>query len=88
MPINESHNNTKHTLGRHNCLHCHITSSDLKIPLSERGRAKARGLQTFSEDYMKFSTEGGGNLKNAKHFNNVIQPYFFDIPLENVRFDN
>ena len=77
--------NTLHIPGRHNCLHCEIKSSDLKIPLAERGLSKSRDLSTLSEDYESFSSEGGGDLKNAKFFNNVIQPYFFDIPLENVQ---
>ncbi len=29
-------------------------------------------------------SKAGGNLKQAKHFNNVIGDYIFDIPLENV----
>ena len=72
-------------IGRHNCLHCIIKSSDLKIPLSERGRSPSRDLQNLAADYNSFSTGGGGHLRNAKHYNNVIQPHFFDIPLENVR---
>ncbi len=31
-------------------------------------------------------TEGKGNLKVAKHFNNAIGEILFDIPLANVRF--
>ena len=75
-----------YTVGRHNCLWCHIASSDLKIPLTERGHSMTRTLQTLCDDYSRFISQGGGYIKMAKKYNNVIGPYFFDIPLENVSY--
>ena len=72
-------------IGRHNCLWCHITSANLKVPLEKRGCCPPRTLETLQSDYEHFMTAGGGNIKVAKAYNNVIEPYFFDIPLENVR---
>ena len=71
------------TAGRHCCLWCHIKSSDLKIPLSDRGRSPDRTLQNLKSDNHKFLLTGG-NIKNAKHFNNVIDKAMFDIPLTQV----
>lgn len=73
-------------LGRHNCLWCHITSSDLKIPLAERkgtARATPRTLETLRADHQSFLL-AGGLLDDAKNHHNVIDQHFFDIPLENV----
>ena len=75
------------TSGRHCCLWCHITSASLKIPLSVRGRSLNRTLQTLRSDHDKF-LQAGGNIKNAKHFNNVIDKAMFDIPLMQVRHKN
>ena len=73
------------TAGRHCCLWCHIKSSDLKIPLSDRGRSPDRTLQNLKSDNHKF-LQAGGNIKNAKHFNNVIDKAMFDIPLTQVSY--
>ena len=71
------------TAGRHCCLWCHIKSSDLKIPLSDRGRSLDRTLQNLKSGNDKF-LQAGGNIKNSKHFNNVIDKAMFDIPLTQV----
>ena len=42
------------TAGRHCCLWCHIKSSDLKIPLSDRGRSPDRTFQNLKSDNHKF----------------------------------
>ena len=70
--------------GRHNCLWCLIPSSSLKVPLEVRGRFKERSLDSLKSDHSKFLSDGGGDIRKAKFFNNVIEEYFFDIPLENV----
>ena len=75
------------TSGRHCCLWCHIASSSLKIPLSVRGRSLDRTLQTLRSDHDKF-LQAGGNIKNAKHFNNEIDKAMFDIPLMQVTHKN
>lgn len=69
--------------GRHCCLWCLITQSDLKIPLEKRGRFPERSVQSLREDNHRF-TESGGNLKHAKLFNNCIGEPLFNISLEKV----
>ncbi len=77
---------TKHSFkGRHNCLWCHITSADLSIPLAKRGPSAPRSLQTLKDDHSRFTSQGHGDLKVAKLYNNVIGKTIFDIPLDNVR---
>lgn len=68
-------------IGRHNCLWCLITSSQLAEPLATRGPIANRTLETLREDHSRFMSRGHGNLKQAK---NVIGDILFDIPLENV----
>ena len=70
--------------GRHNCLWCSIPSSSLKVPLAVRGRFAGRSLDSLKSDHSRFLAEGGGDIRKAKLFNNVIEDYFFDVPLENV----
>ena len=70
--------------GRHSCLYCTITSEAMRTPVKERGRAPLRSLDTLASDHLQFQTIGKGNLKNAKHYNNVIGNAFFDIPLSQV----
>ena len=74
----------KITLGRHCCLWCTIPSSQLKVPLQQRGRFPARSLETLKSDYADFVSTGY-DPKQAKECNNVIGEYIFDIPLENVQ---
>ncbi len=49
-----------------------------------KGRYQEWSLLTLQKVHSNFMSKAGGNLKQAKHFNNVIGDYFFDIPLENV----
>ena len=56
----------------------------MKKPLSERGRSPSRTLESLERDYLQFSTKGEGNIKNAKHYNNVIASSIFNIPLSQV----
>ena len=71
---------------RHNCLWCLIPSSSLKVSLAEWGRFTTRSLELLRSDHSDFVSSGGGDVKKAKFFNNVIEDYmyFFDILLENV----
>lgn len=64
---------------------CLIESEDLKIPLSVRGRAPKRDLENIHDDLQDFREKGGGQLKNAKLHNNVIDDVIFNIPLTNVK---
>ncbi len=50
----------------------------------KRGSFPARSLQTLSDDHARFLSHGHGDIKLAKHYNNVIGSVIFDIPLENV----
>ncbi len=70
---------------RHNCLWCTIPSSKLAEPPSKRTPFPLRSLESLAEDHRKFLTQGKGNLKVAKLYNNVISDTLFDIPLTNVR---
>ncbi len=72
-------------LGRHNCLWCTIPSSKLVEPLASRGSFPARTLDSLKADHSRFTSEGHGNLKREKLFNNVIGEALFVIPLDNVR---
>ena len=49
-----------------------------------RGESKLRSLETMKDDLKRFK-EDGSNPKHAKHFNNVIDDIYFDIPLEQVK---
>ena len=68
----------KYFAGRHRCLWCQISSDALKFPRAQRGRIAPRTLQGIQDE------ASGGNLKNAKNFNNVIGPHFLDIELDQV----
>lgn len=71
-------------LGRHCCLYCEITADQLKVPPEKRGAApQLRTLDSLRADYNRFVAEGG-NIKRAKFHNNVILPFYFDIPLDQV----
>lgn len=72
-------------LGRHCCLWCHITYKEIQNPPQNRVKQyPPRTLESLQEDYSKFLKVGKGDLKVAKMYNNVIQPYLFDIPLDRV----
>ena len=45
-----------------------------------------RSLESLIADHTRFLTEGRGNLRVAKQYNNAIGEVFFDIPLNNVRY--
>ena len=80
--------------GRHCCLWCEVQSKNLKLPLSAQGPSPdnpnqrkpspSRSLETLQRDYESFIKKGKGDLKKAKEYKNVIGPYFFDIPLDQV----
>ena len=77
---------TKYTFphtGRHNCLWCLATQADLIAPLHQRGRLPSRTVQLMEADYQWFSA-AGGNLKNAKLFNNSIGEPILKIPIDKV----
>ena len=51
---------------------CLITSSQLKVPLAQRGRLRERTLELLREDHQRFLPEVGGDHSKAKLYNNVI----------------
>ena len=76
----ESSTVTRSHIGKHFCLYCTIVKDHLRVPLAERGPFPARTIETLESDHASFMASGG-NLKNAKHFNNAIGSAFFKIPL-------
>ena len=72
-------------VGRHCCLFCTVTYTDLQQPLSVRGRSPPRSLETLQHDLQDFTEKGNGDLNRAKEFNNVIGPTLLDIPLDMVK---
>ena len=71
--------------GRHFCLKCHITAAEAKIsPADRRSKAALRSLETLEDDLERFSN-AGGTIDDAKLYDNVIAPAFFDILLDQVK---
>ena len=71
--------------GRHPCLWCTIRADQLKQTQHERGKLPLRTLDSLKADYLRFETIGKGDIRQAKNFNNVIGPVFFNVPLSQVR---
>lgn len=70
--------------GRHCCLYCTIASDQMKVPPASRAKqVTTRTLESLKADHARFMG-GGGNIKQAKFYNNVICPLYFDIPLDQV----
>ena len=55
----------------------------MKTPKSIRGPSTERTLETLKKDYEGL-VAAGGNIQLAKKYHNVIHPYFFEIPLDQV----
>ena len=71
--------------GRHCCLWCLVRSDQLKVPPSLRGPVQLRTTESIVRDHERF-TDAGGNLRNAKAYNNCIcQPFFPTLDLTQVR---
>ena len=69
--------------GRHCCLWCHITTTELALSPTVRGPLVLRTTSTLQRDLNSFQSDGS-NIKRAKHHNNVIRKSLFEIPLEQV----
>lgn len=62
-------------------------SSDIKTPPAERqGKYLLRTLESLRIDHQRFLS-AGGDLMDAKDYNNVIGEHFVSIPLENVQYN-
>ena len=72
-------------LGRHCCLWCHVTSSQLSNSLHNRGAISLRTNATLERDLKAFNDDGG-NIKKAKVFNNVIRKPYVAIDLEKASY--
>ena len=71
--------------GRHNCLWCLITKSQLSLRPDQRPVINLRTTDSILADHSR-SVRNGAVLKKAKLFNNVVRsPLFQDIPLHQVR---
>ena len=76
------HTNIKKILLRkHCCLWCLCTKEDIQLP--SISAIVHRTTESIFEDYKMF-VSSGGNLRNAKTFNNVVRKPFFRIPLSRV----
>ncbi len=68
--------------GRHCCLWCLVTSSQLKNPPSS---VKLRTTDSIIGENSRFKA-AGGDFKKAKDFHNCVrEPFFRNIPLNQVR---
>ena len=71
-------------LRRHFCLKCLITSAEAKVaPPDRSAQLTLRSLDSIAADLQRFAA-AGAKLDNAKSFNNVVSPAFFDVPLDQV----
>ena len=74
--------NKKLTLtGRHCCLWCNISTTDMALAPSSRGPVTLRTSATLESDLARFNADGG-NIEKAKLFNNVIRESLFPISLD------
>ena len=72
-----------HLTGRHCCLFCNATKENIQKPKCYRTTTTSRSLETLDSDFENFEC-AGGNIKNAKEYNNVINIRLFNIPLDQV----
>lgn len=52
--------------------------------MSCRGKSPIRTLESLKGDLDQFEASGG-NIKNAKNFNNTIDNVMFNVPLDQVK---
>lgn len=67
--------------GRHCCLYCTITKEEMQNTIAGRSCVSKRTLEAIADDLKGFR-EAGGNIKNAKNFNNVIDDVIFNVPID------
>ena len=75
----------KNLLGKHCCLWCLCTKEDIQLP--SISAIVHQTTESIFEDYKKVISFGG-NLRNAKTFNNIVRKPFFRIPLSQVYIKN
>eukprot|EP00731_Ephydatia_muelleri_P019270 Em0012g95a len=69
--------------GKHPCLWCLVTLDQLQTSSPTSRLCARRSLETMLADYQWFIASGG-DIKNAKYYNNCINEPFFKIPLSQV----
>ena len=65
------------------CLWCLVTLDQLRTSSPTSRLCARRSLETMLADYQRFIASGG-DIKNAKYYNNCINEPFFKIPLSQV----
>lgn len=70
--------------GTHFCLWCHITTTDMQMPIHIRGFSDIRKLRTLRSDHKKFQVEGKGKKIHASLYNNSINEPLWDIKINHV----
>ena len=69
--------------GRHGCLWCLCTASEMQKPRATRNHIPLRTLENLKEHVQSFRNSGS-NPKSAKYHYNVLDEPLFNIPLEQV----
>lgn len=64
-------------------MFCLVTLDELKTSSPSSVQCTRRTLDTILADHQRFIASGG-DIKNAKHYNNCINEPFFNIPLSQV----
>ena len=78
LDIQVMFNNSK--IGRHPCLWCLRRSDDLKKFTSPGDERTTEGILRDHQQFLR----AGGNLKEAKNYNNAVNEPFFKLPLSQV----
>ncbi len=70
-------------IGRHCCLWCLISSDQLRTPPTT---VESRSTDSIVRDNQQFIA-AGGKLNKVKNYNNCVrEPFFKQIPLNQVRY--
>ncbi|XP_078703695.1 uncharacterized protein LOC144928876 [Branchiostoma floridae x Branchiostoma belcheri] len=71
--------------GKRPCLWCETAKESMTLEPEDRELIlRKRTLERLDMHYRQFQEEGGGNISKAKLYKNVIAPYMFNVPLDQV----
>ncbi|XP_078681781.1 uncharacterized protein LOC144916526 [Branchiostoma floridae x Branchiostoma belcheri] len=71
--------------GKRPCLWCETAKESMTLEPDDRELIlRKRTLERLDMHYRLFQEEGGGNISKAKLYKNVIAPYMFNVPLDQV----
>ena len=73
-----------HAIGCYPCLFCIIGSDEMATPLSIRGYATRRTLETMCSDHQHYVAAGSIRRDAQKFFNSISLP-IFNIPVSQVQ---